>query len=96
MYSNFLLSCTSDTDRGQEGADANPKKQGFGESNEHPVQEKVSLEATEEGKLQMINLSTYTLSADDKSVLQKRLTFSPTCQLDKFMVIKDLYLFCSN
>ncbi|XP_077112516.1 uncharacterized protein LOC143767879 [Ranitomeya variabilis] len=44
--------------------------------------------------LQIINLSNHILSAHESSVLSKGLTFSPVPQMDKFTLIKDLFLFC--
>lgn len=45
-------------------------------------------------RLKIINLSDYTLSPEEETVLQKGLTFSPMEKLDKFTVVKDLYFFC--
>ncbi|XP_077119074.1 uncharacterized protein LOC143775113 [Ranitomeya variabilis] len=50
--------------------------------------------AIESGKLQIINLSSYSLSPGEVSVLSKGLSFSPTNPLNKFELTKDLYLFC--
>ncbi|CAJ0929934.1 unnamed protein product [Ranitomeya imitator] len=44
--------------------------------------------------LQIINLSNYVLSPQEISVLSKGLTFSPVQYMDKFILIKDLFLFC--
>ncbi|XP_069594268.1 uncharacterized protein [Ranitomeya imitator] len=46
------------------------------------------------GKLQVINLSEYQLTSVELSVLQRGLTFSPVHNIDKFTLVKDLYLFC--
>ncbi|XP_069612078.1 uncharacterized protein [Ranitomeya imitator] len=46
------------------------------------------------GKLQVINLSEYKLTSVELSVLQRGLTFSPVHNIDKFTLVKDLYLFC--
>lgn len=46
--------------------------------------------------LQIVNLSDYVSSRDEVAVLQKGLTFSPMAQLDKFVMVKDLYFFCRN
>lgn len=44
--------------------------------------------------LLIINLSSYQLSTAETSVLQRGLTFSPACSLDKFLTTKDLFFFC--
>ncbi|XP_044135914.1 uncharacterized protein LOC122927779 [Bufo gargarizans] len=44
--------------------------------------------------LQVINLSTYNLTPQEKSILEKGLSFSPMRILDKFEFVKDTYLFC--
>ncbi|XP_073406989.1 uncharacterized protein [Dendrobates tinctorius] len=47
-----------------------------------------------DGNLQIINLSSYVLSDIEVSVLSKGLSFAPMGALDKFILTKDLYLFC--
>ncbi|XP_077148181.1 uncharacterized protein LOC143808889 isoform X3 [Ranitomeya variabilis] len=44
--------------------------------------------------LQVINLSNHNLTLVELSVLQKGLSFVPTHSVDKFTLIKDLYLLC--
>lgn len=41
----------------------------------------------------IINLSSYPLTADEISVLAKGLTFCPNRKINKFKTIKDLHLF---
>ncbi|XP_077118764.1 uncharacterized protein LOC143774874 [Ranitomeya variabilis] len=43
--------------------------------------------------LEVINLSSHTLTGDQITVLQKGLTFSPTNNFDVFTATKDVYLF---
>ncbi|CAJ0936767.1 unnamed protein product [Ranitomeya imitator] len=46
-----------------------------------------------QGCLQVLNLSTHTLSEDQLHVLSRGLTFSPTNSFDYFSALKDLHLF---
>ncbi|XP_069599809.1 uncharacterized protein [Ranitomeya imitator] len=46
------------------------------------------------GNLQIINLSSYILTDEEIRVLALGLSFSPMNRLDKFTLIKDVYLFC--
>lgn len=43
--------------------------------------------------LNIINLSTYSLTQEETNVLSKGLTFCPVVQINKFDVIKDTHLF---
>lgn len=47
-----------------------------------------------ENSLQIVNLSSHTLTTDEKQLLEKGLTFSPMSKLDKFEAVKDVYMFC--
>lgn len=49
-----------------------------------------------EEELIIINLSTYQLSTVETDVLKRGLSFCPTSPLNKFILTKDLYFFCSR
>ncbi|XP_069589329.1 uncharacterized protein [Ranitomeya imitator] len=48
---------------------------------------------TQGDQLKVINLSKYELSMAEVRLLERGLTFSPTCRLDTFTAIRDLHLF---
>lgn len=76
--------------------DVNPRKNNLGHKNQtqgEKMQEK-QLVSVECNTLQIINLSSYHLTDDEISVLERGLTFSPSCGLDKFLTTKDLFFFC--
>lgn len=60
----------------------------------HTIDPKRNRITEPQGGLQIINLSEYVLTDMELKVLQKGLTFSPMQPLDKFLLTKDIYLFC--
>ncbi|XP_069606130.1 uncharacterized protein [Ranitomeya imitator] len=59
-------------------------------------QEEVALgmDINDAGNLQILNLSEYVLTDEERRVLALDLSFPPMNRLDKFTLIKDVYLFC--